>query len=132
MRYLLNCLIFILIFLSACNSTTMTDSSPQSAPLPSPADTPTNSVVELPSSVEKALKSYLRNEAGIPANQAILQTSEAVDWSNACLDVPPEPEEMCAAVITPGYRVVFNTPQVKYEFHSDRTGQNFRLVRSFK
>lgn len=52
---------------------------------------------------------------------------EAVDWPDACLGVP-NPVELCAAVITPGYRVVVNAAGQEYVVHTNADTSVTRLA----
>lgn len=63
---------------------------------------------------------------GIPSHEISLVSAEAVDWPDACLGVS-NPDELCAQVITPGYRIILGRLDKQYEFHTDRSGQNIRL-----
>jgi hypothetical protein len=45
----------------------------------------------------------------------------AVDWPDACLGLPAA-GEICAEVITPGFRVVVETGGTPYEFRTNRDG----------
>jgi hypothetical protein len=47
-----------------------------------------------------------------------VQTAESVDWPNACIGVE-KPDTMCAEVITPGYRVIFEVNGTLYTYHTD-------------
>ncbi len=42
----------------------------------------------------------------------------AITWSNGCLDIP-FPEGACTAALVPGYRVVLEAGDKKYEYHTD-------------
>lgn len=53
--------------------------------------------------------------------------SEHVDWNNACLGAA-KPGEICAQVITPGFRITLDTPAGIYEIHTDETGKVYRIV----
>lgn len=91
------------------------------APLPSP------SLSETPSAAVAAIKTYLTQQTGLPADQFTLQRVEAATWADACLDLP-QPNELCAQVVTPGLRVELATPQRQYVVHSDRAGRLMRLA----
>ncbi|MBI5284919.1 MAG: hypothetical protein HY874_07465 [Chloroflexi bacterium] len=52
---------------------------------------------------------------------ASLATVEQVDWPDACLGVA-EPNQVCAQVITPGYRVVVERSGGRIEYHTSRVG----------
>lgn len=75
--------------------------------------------------IQKARKA-LSTKLGIPAGQVELVTIDQVDWSNACLDLQG-PDEMCAMVITPGYRIVFQASGTDYELHTDLNADQIRI-----
>jgi len=52
---------------------------------------------------------------------ASLVTVEQVDWPDACLGVA-EPDQVCAQVITPGYRVIVERAGGRIEYHTSRVG----------
>lgn len=72
------------------------------------------------------LKALVAAETGIPSHEVSLVSSAPVEWPDACLGIPNS-DELCAQVITPGYRVVLNTLDKQYELHTDRAGQNIRM-----
>jgi hypothetical protein len=51
---------------------------------------------------------------------------EQVDWPDACLGFPVQ-GEMCAEVITPGYRIILSSAGQEYEVHTDSSGASVRL-----
>lgn len=59
---------------------------------------------------------------------AALVSVEAVDWPDACLGAA-RADEMCAEVITPGYRIVLEQAGETREYRASRAGQ-FRRVPS--
>jgi len=58
---------------------------------------------------------------------ATLVDAEAVLWPDACLDAA-EPGELCAQVITPGYRIIIERGGRRTEYHADLQG-NVRMLR---
>jgi hypothetical protein len=52
---------------------------------------------------------------------ASLVTVEQVDWPDACLGAA-EPDQLCAQVITPGYRIVVERAGGRIEYHTSRVG----------
>lgn len=61
-----------------------------------------------------------------PTDIAVLE-AEAVDWPDSCLGAGG-PAEICAAVITPGYRIVLEANGQQFVVHTDADGNNYRLV----
>jgi hypothetical protein len=102
---------------------------PSSSSSPSATNTPqTSANVATPSVTLVAnLKSWLSRELSIPKLDISVSSSEATDWSDTCLGAS-QPDELCAQVVTPGYRLLINTPQGEYVVHSDRLGRSFRIA----
>ena len=69
----------------------------------------------------------LANQLGIDSSAVTVTSSEAVEWPNACLGVTLE-DEMCAQVITPGYKIVLSANGNTYTYHTDQSGSWYRLV----
>lgn len=63
----------------------------------------------------------------IPIDQVRLVTTESVDWPDSCLGVS-RPGVQCQQVITPGYRLVFETPYGPVEVHTNQDGTYFRIL----
>ena len=51
---------------------------------------------------------------------------EAVNWPDACLGAP-NAGRACAAVVTPGFRVILSAGENHYTYHTDLTGSSVRL-----
>jgi hypothetical protein len=51
-----------------------------------------------------------------------------VDWPDSCLGLPAL-GEICAQVVTPGFRVRVQEGMVVFEFHTDQDAQNLRQVK---
>ena len=74
-----------------------------------------------------AMRQVLAQQMGVdPADVAVLE-AEPVDWPDSCLGAGG-PEEMCAAVITPGYRIVLEVNGDQYVYHTNEDGSYYRLV----
>ena len=71
---------------------------------------------------QNMLKAVLSNPGEI-----IVIKIEPVDWSDACLGVR-RANELCAQVVTPGFRVLLVANGLLYEFHTDFDGHNVRLA----
>lgn len=115
----------LLIVLMACSvpPAEQTTAAPTTMPSVRVAST------ALPAEVMRSLQQFLAQTTGIPAEQITLQHVESVEWNNSCLGIT-NPNEMCAQVMTPGYRVEFETPRGRYVMHSDRTGRSSRIATS--
>ncbi|WP_416673995.1 hypothetical protein [Egbenema bharatensis] len=80
-----------------------------------------------PAELIEDLKSVVSSKTGIPSHEVLFVSAEAVDWPDACLGVSTE-DEVCAQVITPGYRIALTTLTQEYVFHTDRSGREFRFA----
>lgn len=78
-----------------------------------------------PASLIEDLKTILATEDGILSTDVLVKEVAATEWSDSCLGVP-RPEEACAQVITPGYRIILSSLTETFEFHTDRTGRSIR------
>jgi hypothetical protein len=108
--------------LSACTTAWAAPQKPAVEPAPvEPAP------VLLPSA-EEARKA-LAEKLGLAPEQIEIIGTEEVEWPDPCLGVP-EPDEMCAMVITPGYRVILEAEGKRYELRTDLTGETVRMERS--
>lgn len=72
-----------------------------------------------------AARQALAARLNLNFDQVVVVSIKAVDWPNACLGLP-EANEMCAQVITPGYRVMLRVNNQEYEV---RTGSSTSVVR---
>ncbi|MEX1019907.1 MAG: hypothetical protein WDZ49_09630 [Litorilinea sp.] len=67
----------------------------------------------------------------VEADAISIAAVEAIEWPDACLGVP-NPAELCAQMITPGYRVVLEVTLgdtvAEYVYHTDATGNSIRLA----
>ena len=57
---------------------------------------------------------------------ATLVSVESVDWPDACLGAPRQ-DELCATVVTPGYRIIIGQDGEQTEYHTDIKG-NYRIA----
>jgi hypothetical protein len=86
---------------------------------------PVEAAGQIPNVLEPA-QAGLARQLGAPLEQIVFTSYEAIQWPDACLGAPG-PDELCAQVITPGYRGLFKTPAGVVEVHTDETGQDFRF-----
>jgi hypothetical protein len=103
--------------------------TPQSGTAIPTGESPASGAVETPSPAAAAAQAALAEKLGLPASQIAIVSVEAVEWPDACLGAAGE-GEMCAQVITPGYRVVLEANGKQYEVHTDESGKNVRVVNS--
>ena len=69
----------------------------------------------------------LATKLGIGADQISVVSVEHVEWPDACLGAAAE-GEMCAQVLTPGYRIVLEVNGGQVEVHTNEHGQAVRVV----
>jgi hypothetical protein len=86
---------------------------------PAPTETP------IPAAV--AAQAALATKLGVAEDQITIVSAERVEWPDACLGAATE-GELCAQVITPGYRIVLETGGKEYEAQTDESGQVVRFV----
>lgn len=111
--------------------------APTMPPTAQPTETPTPAVPpgaeiggsptvtpDYPPAVLAAINA-LSTQRNIPADQIVVVNYEAVDWNNACLGLAGS-GEMCAEVITPGYRIVLRGGGGEFEFHTNGDGTAIR------
>ncbi len=62
---------------------------------------------------------------GIPLSEIQVASIEAAQWPDSCLGLARS-DEMCAEVITPGWKIILDTADNIYIFHTDQSGENIR------
>ena len=70
---------------------------------------------------------HAAKQLGIKQSEIVFVSMIAEEWPDACLGLP-EKDEMCAMVVTPGYLVIFNSPQGRIEFHTNTDLSYFRMA----
>jgi len=93
-----------------------------------PVGTPEESGVVngLPVPVETAVKEALSARTGVPVEEIDVVAAEAVDWQDACLGLPDE-DEVCAQVVTPGWKVTLRAGGEAYVIHTNGDGSAIRM-----
>lgn len=74
-----------------------------------------------------AARQALAAQLNIPVEQIQVDEIESTEWPDACLGLAAS-DEMCAQVITPGYRVLLRVDLAQYEFHTNQDGTSLRQV----
>ena len=74
----------------------------------------------------EAARAFLAEHLDISLDQAGLAYVEQVTWRDTSLGCP-EPGRMYAQVLTPGYKVVLQVRNQRYELHTDRSGKRVVL-----
>ena len=111
------------ILLSACAPVASTPVIPTGLPAVSNTPATGGGVSQAVFEAQKALSAQL----DIPIEQIQVSSTELVDWPDSCLGLPAA-DEMCAEVITPGYRIILRVNLLQYEFHSTADGSSLRLA----
>ena len=101
-------------------STNPTETAANQPPTPTPAEGKT-----LPPAAALAAQKMLAEKLNLSTAEIEIQKVEPVDWPNACLGAAA-PDEFCAQVITPGFRVILAANGQTYEYHTDREGSQIR------
>lgn len=86
---------------------------------------------ELPTTVlpiVKMAQQDLVGRLGVDRKIIELVSVEDVIWPDTCLGLPAP--ELCARTVTPGFKIIFNVAEQKYQYHTDRHGGMFRFVES--
>jgi hypothetical protein len=74
-----------------------------------------------------AARQLMAQQLGRPALEIALNSLEKVEWPDSCVGAG-RADEICALVITPGYRAVFSNRLSIYTYHLDESGSVIRLV----
>lgn len=93
----------------------------QALPAQPPISPPSATVAVVPREVVDRLRSEAARQAGVPLDSVIVLASEAVTWPDsgfAC----SAPEESTLQVLTPGFRVVIEAGEHRFEYRGDRRG----------
>jgi len=76
-----------------------------------------------------ALRTQVAAQLQLAPTDVTVVAAEAVDWPDACLGAG-SPQEGCAAVVTPGYRITLQVNGAEYVYHTDRGPYWLRLVQA--
>lgn len=105
---------------------------PASTPVAVPSATPVVPVAMPAESIPEAVtaaQQVLADELEITTEEVTIVSFEWMEWPDSCLGVS-QPDEMCAAVITPGYQVMLQADGEDYEYHTNLDGTYWREVKS--
>lgn len=121
-------LLAVTLLLSACAP--VTPAQPESSPTasypnpsypnpsyPNPGD---ETAADL-TPAQRAALALLSQTLNLPADQLTLISTEAVTWSNGCLDVA-RPGMMCTQAVVEGYRILLEADGRQYEVRTNETG----------
>lgn len=76
----------------------------------------------------RALRTQVAAQLQIAPEEVSVIDAEAVEWPDACLGAG-SPQEGCALVVTPGYRITLAVNGHEYVYHTDRGPYWLRLVK---
>jgi hypothetical protein len=114
----------LILALAACQIQPPTPTAAPSTPAPT-ALAPASDLVQLPP-VQITLQA-LRQQLQVNYDQVEVLQVEAVEWPDACLGIV-RPDALCAATVTPGYRIVLRAADNTYEYHTDQDGNSILLA----
>lgn len=80
----------------------------------------------LPDTVTNAVLRAASAQSGLSTSQLKITKSQQQNWPDRCLGLP-NPTELCASALTPGWRVSVESKQLLLVYHTDRTGSLIRL-----
>jgi len=100
--------IILLIFVGACSA--------QKTTTPSPVETE-----ESLSLIAQKTAERLAAALNVNISEVSVDKIESVDWPDACLGIIKQ-DQMCASVITPGYRVALTVNMTQYIYHTNKDG----------
>ncbi|NJD60213.1 MAG: hypothetical protein C3F13_06425 [Anaerolineales bacterium] len=126
--------LLIVSFLAACTQATPSASYPPPGSISATTTTaiiyPGPTVVASPIPTvatmipaEQAAVDALSKKYNIPVGQISIVSTEAVTWTNGCLDVVI-PGVLCTDVMVDGYRIIMEAIGQQYEFHANLDGTN--------
>jgi heat shock protein HslJ len=91
----------------------------------SPVTTPASP--GLPPAAVLEAQRWLAEQLSVVAEQVEIIEVEQAEWTDSCLGLG-KPDESCLQVITPGWRVVFELDDQRYEVRTDESGSTIRLA----
>jgi hypothetical protein len=80
----------------------------------------------IPPQIALEAQRILSDQLGVDINRIRQVRVESVQWPDACLGLAAQ-GEMCAQVVTPGYRLLMQVDNLQYEVRTDLSGQVIRL-----
>jgi hypothetical protein len=120
----------LVMLLAGCAQPSAVPQSPVATPravVSTPTVTPAAPAATEEPEIGQIMRQVLMQQLGAEAGEIEIVEVEAVEWSDACLGIA-SPEILCAAVITPGYRVVLATRGQEYVYHTDASGGHYVLA----
>lgn len=118
--------IFLWSWLSACGPAAPGVETPEDTATPLPTETTAANTPALPQPLQLVV-SQVTQALGLRSGDIVVMSLEAVQWRDSCFEAA-RPGELCLTVITPGYRLVLDTPQGQVEVRTDQEGRAYRLL----
>ncbi len=122
--------LFLGSLLAACAAPTPSGSqptlSPTSNPTTRPTPAPTQSGGDVVPQVVTAIKTFAAQQFGVSLDSIKILKLEPVEWPDACIGAS-QPGEMCAQVITPGYKIQVEINGKTTIVNSDSSGKVIRI-----
>jgi hypothetical protein len=113
--------VVLILSVTACTpEAAATEGPPSIDEQPAPTELP----VDL-TPAERATSAALSENFGLPADEIMLVSTEAVDWPDSCLGVP-EAGLDCTQAITPGFRIIAQSNGREVEYHTNEDGTHIR------
>jgi hypothetical protein len=92
-----------------------------------PGDTPASGpAMKLPEDVEATVKEALSAQTGVPVEEIEVVAVQEQEWPDACLGLAEE-GEVCAQVITPGWKIKLRAEGETYTLHTDEEANAIRM-----
>lgn len=118
--------VFLLVFSTTSCADTQTNSSPVESAA-TPTKVPNSSLTqELPPDVQSAVLNYAAKRMSKTVAALSITEAQKQSWGDSCLGLS-EPEEVCAQVIVPGWKVVVSDGQQELVYRTDESGKQVRL-----
>lgn len=113
MKTMLSSSLLLVLLLTACGSLGGTPEA-------------TEAVTGLPDDVETAVKEAVSAKADVAVREIEVVEAEQRDWPDACLGLAEE-GEICAQVITPGWKVTVRADGETHVLHTNEDGTAIRI-----
>jgi hypothetical protein len=117
MRRVLFVIVTLMMVVAACGPVTAATEEP-SIPVKEP--TPTHIPVDL-TPAQRATINALTEQLNLAADKITLVSTEAVTWPDGCLGIV-RMGVMCTQAQVPGFKIILEANDQKYEFHTNQDG----------
>ncbi len=122
--YLIFCILAVVVVVAVIFMAFQIKNSKKFPELSTPTPASAVSPLPLPAVVMSAIAD-LSKKAGVSESEVKVISVESAEWMNSCLGIS-KPGQVCAQVITPGYKVTLDAGGIKYVYHTD-LGNHFVL-----